>query len=209
MNSWDDGVSWYVDLVTAGTGNVITLAYLRDQHLRALTDSEEDPKIERALEAATLQAEQFMQRSVRDQTWNLVLDRFPASRCIVLPYPPLVSVTSINYIDTDGVSQLLATTEYTVFKLSGPKARRSYIAEAYDKDWPDTRLVDNAVTVQFRAGYLDGSNDPDVPADIMEAIAMRAAELYKQRSDSVIGIGATVTPALLASRNIWSDYRVY
>jgi len=210
--SWDRGVSWYTDLSSPPSGDVVNLAYMRDLHLRAVNDSNEDPKIQRALDSATAQAEHFMGRAILDQTWLLVLSGFPASGQITLPYPPLVSVTSIAYTDENGDAQTLATSEYDVRRLRGPNAGRSWIDRAYNVTWPATRVQRDAVTVTFRAGYIDTDVSPEVeniPEAIREGIAMRAAELYKQRSDSIIGVGITSSPAMVASRNLWHDYKVY
>ena len=211
--SWDAGVQWFLDQI-AGPGDdlVVSLAYVRDQHLRVTNDDAEDEKITQAIRTATHQGEHYTQRAFLPQTWALVLDCFPAGE-IVLPLPPLMDVTSVVYVDTDGVTQTLAVDSYRVVRQRGPKCRRSWLTPVYDETWPSTRAQRDAVTITYRAGYVvEPGVSPEVtnvPEDLKEGIAMRAAELYKQRSDSVLGFGITVSPAIVASRRIWSDFKVY
>lgn len=212
MTSWDASTRWYLDQVTAPTGIAVNLHYLKSQHLRLTSSATENDRITRAIHAATLQCEYFTGRAILPQTWALILDRFPAR--IEIPKPPLMSVTSIQYVDEDGATQTLAGSVYSVKRQYSERCRRSVIDLAYNQSWPTTRAPQrDAVTVTFRAGYVedpDGSPEVvDVPADLKDGIAMRAAELYKQRSDSVIGFGITVAPAVVASRNLWDAYRVF
>lgn len=211
---WDYGVRWYTDLITSPDSDdlVVTLAYVRDQHLRITNGTAEDTRITQAIKAATGQAEHFMQRALLPQTWALVLDRFPCWEMLI-PRPPLMEVTSIVYVDDDGVEQTRAASLYHVVRQVGPKARRSTIEPVYGETWPSTRRQRDAVTVTYRAGYVEtvGASPEvvNVPEEIKEGIAMRASEFYKQRSDSVIGFGITVTPAIVASRNIFHDFKTY
>lgn len=208
---WDDGVCWHENQVTAPTEMPVTLAFVRDSHLRTPNATLEDAWITRAIAAATSQCEYETQRALMDQRWTLVLSRFPC-RGIVLPRPPLIEVESIQYVDTDGTTQTLAEAAYRVIRKAGPKCRRSVIEPAYDTTWPATRCQLDAVTVTFRAGYVDDSVSPEesiVPEDLRQAIGMRAAEYYKQRSDSVMGPGMTLQRAIVASQSLFQDYRVY
>lgn len=211
---WDYGVRWYTDLITAPDSDdlVVSVAYVRDNHLRITNGSAEDAAITQKILAATEQAEHFTQRALLPQTWALVLDRFPCWE-IRLPRPPLMEVTSIVYTDDDGVAQTLNSSLYRVVRQLGPKARRSTIEPAYGETWPSAREQRDAVTITYRAGYVEtvGASPEvaNVPESIKEGIAMRAAEFYKQRSDSVVGFGITVAPAIVASRNLWHDFRCY
>lgn len=78
-------------------------------------------------------------------TFDLVLDCF-GDGCIEVPRVPLISVESITYIDTAGVTQTLSTSIYTVDVAAGK------IDLAYNQYWPSTRTQPNAITVRFVAG---------------------------------------------------------
>lgn len=113
--------------------------------------SADDTLITGLIAAARAAAENIAGRAMVLQTWDLVLDGFPSgATCpIEIPLPPLRSVTSISYIDVDGVTQTWAAADYTV-DTSGFKGR---ILPAYSEVWPTTRDVINSVTVRFVAGY--------------------------------------------------------
>lgn len=210
---WDEGVSWYADLSVAPVGLVVPLQYVRDDHIRAASDASDDSRIQRAIFSAQSQCERFTGRALLPQTWKLVLDRFPKSGTILLPYPPLIEVTQIQYQDADDVTQTLATTIYSVVRQTGERARRSVVDRIQDQTWPTTYRRRDAVTVTFRAGYVEVAGaSPEVanvPDPLKEGIAMRAAEYYKQRTDSVMGVAVTLLPATVSSRTIWHDFKVY
>src|SRR5687768_16065711 len=144
------------------------------------------------------------------RTSEMSLDRFPTS-IIELPMPPLIEVASVTYLDSAGDDQTFDDASYRVIRNYGPKARRSIIELALGASWPSSGTFRNAVKVTYRAGYVEVPNaSPEVvnvPEDIKESIAMRAAEFYKQRSDSVIG--SSVSPAVVTSKLIWADYKLY
>lgn len=65
---------------------------------------------------------------------------------IYLPRVPLISVTSITYVDTAGTTQTMSSSLYVVDYAKG------IINLAYNESWPSTRSQPNAVTVRFVAG---------------------------------------------------------
>lgn len=124
-------------------------------------------------------------RALVTQTWDLSLDSFPSE--IVLPLPPLQSVTSVTYVDTNGDTQTLATSGYEV-DVAGGRIR------ATDAGWPDTDDCYNAVTVRFVCGY--GLAD-DVPQAIKHAMLLMIGGMYAFRES--LSEGAVVeTPTVKA-----------
>jgi hypothetical protein len=72
-----------------------------------------------------------------------------AAQEIRIPYPPLIAVTQIQYVDTNGVTQTLASNQYQVDN-TGMLGR---VAPAYGVVWPLTLIGQyNAATVTFTAG---------------------------------------------------------
>src|SRR4030067_2296692 len=71
-----------------------------------VSTSTDDTDIAMLITAARKMAETYTLHALVTQTWELVLDGFPTGG-IVVPMPPLQSVTSVKYIDTDGVQQTL------------------------------------------------------------------------------------------------------
>lgn len=168
-------------LSTAPSGEPVTLteakAWLRVDE----DDTAEDVLILGLVQAARSYVENFTRRSLLTQTWQLSLDAFPCnSREIVLPRPPLASVTSIAYIDADGASQTFASAGYHVDTRSEPG--RVVLDEDYD--WPDTDCRPNAVTVTYVAGY--GSSSA-VPRGLKTGIGWLVAHWFRNREHVNIG----------------------
>lgn len=155
-------------LITQPSGTPVDQATAK-AHLRVIGTSE-DALITLYLKTATAALdgpEGALGRALLTQTWELVLDAFPAGD-IELPLSPLQSVTSVKYFDPDGVEQTLASGRYTVSTVSG--------TVKVDSDgWPETGGV---VTVRFVAGY--GAAD-DVPAPIKAAILLHVGDLFENR----------------------------
>src|SRR5688500_11691380 len=87
-------------------------------HLR-VTTADDNTLITALIAAARQLVEDFTNRSLITQTWEWRLDAFP-SWTLCVPQAPLVSVTSIQYVDPSGVTQVLANTEYLVDAQSQP-----------------------------------------------------------------------------------------
>ncbi len=87
---------------------------------------------------------------------------------IVLPHPPLISVDSFQYVDTDGATQTLAVADYVVHDEYEP----GFIIPAWNVTWPTIRKVPNALQILFTAGYAPGSpsdeasNQENMPAKL-------------------------------------------
>ena len=171
-----------LELVTAPATEPVSLTDAK-LHLR-VEGSEEESAISLAITRARTEAEDRLGRALITQTWTLYLDSFPASGEIVFPLPPLQSITSVKYVDTDGVLQTLATTEYVV-DTSGEKGR---LYLDWEKSWPSIRLQPNAVQVEFVAGYGVASA---VPAPFRAWILTRIGDHYAHREGTVTGTIAT------------------
>ena len=177
----------------------VLLEELRD-HIRH-EDTEVDlAYLHAVINAARTAVEEQLGRALITQTWRLTLDRFP---CVVrLPRPPLQSVTSIQYVDTDGATQVLSSALYRVDTNSEP----ARIEPAYGESWPSTRGVIGAVTVTFVAGY--GDVGAAVPELIRHWIKVLAGTMYEHREEVITGtiaipVGFVPDAALGAYKFIW------
>lgn len=120
--------------------------------------TDHDDEIDQLVSEARARAERVTGRALVTQTWKLRLDRFPCyDGAVFVNLPPLASVSSITYVDTDGATQTLSAALYQVDAYSQP----GRIAPAYDESWPDTREQLNAVTITFVAGVAAASVDPE------------------------------------------------
>jgi uncharacterized phiE125 gp8 family phage protein len=148
----------------------VTLDEAKD-HLRVV-GTDDDQYINGLLLAATEWAEKFQNRTYVLRPRSMELDAFQTIICP--PYPPLWSVTSISYVDTNGTTQTLAEAYYRVNTGSEP----GRITEAYNYYWPDTRAVTGAVTISYIAGYGTAAKVPD---DVKAAIKLIVGHLYEHR----------------------------
>jgi uncharacterized phiE125 gp8 family phage protein len=104
--------------------------------LSILTDSPVDPEdaaIARMIRTARKDCEQFQERSYITLTMDLYLDRFPAGRCIEIPFPPLQTVEFIKYKDPAGNIQTMPAGDYEVDAASEP----GRVGLAWGRSWPD------------------------------------------------------------------------
>lgn len=111
-------------------------------------------------------------RALLTQTWKLTLNYFPWEG-FDIPLPPLQSVSSITYLDTDGNTQTLSTDAYLVLGLNGNGPGR--VVRAYSYYWPALRDQEEAVTVNFVAGW---SSVSDVPEVLKQAIMVLVEMQY-------------------------------
>lgn len=167
-------------------------------HLR-VDHSEEDSLIAALITAAREQAEAFTNRAFIEQTLILRLRKF--TDVIQLPRPPLVSLTSITYLDGSGASQTLSSGLY----LLGASHEPARVTKAYGQTWPTTYDVEDAVTITYKAGYGDAAMD--VPASIRAAIKLMAESLYENRGDLTQGV--TVTEIPMTSRALLMPFKVW
>ena len=181
--------------VVAPTAEPVTLPEMR-LHLKIDSDvTDDNDLISGLIVAARKHAEMFTRRAFVTQTWDLFLDDFPgsfnsvhsvithttlASDMITVPKPPLASVTTITYVDTDGVTQtLVENTDFVIDTNSEP----GRIIPEFNKFWPSTRSVMNAVKVRFVAGYGDETTVPD---DIKAAIKVMVGGWYNVREELLV-----------------------
>lgn len=143
------------------------------------TNTTGDPLLNMLIAAARQEAETELRRALVTQTWDLYLDAFPYWE-IRLPKPTLQSVTSITYVDTDGVTQTLDASDYLVDTASEP----GRVTPVFGGVWPVTRWQTNAVKIRFVCGYGAAAA---VPQGIKNWMLMRIGALYENRESLMIG----------------------
>lgn len=187
-------------LVTAPTEQPLSTAEAK-LHLRIDEDqTSEDALVADLVRAASEYCEGLQRRAYVTQTWKFTLDAFPWNSdggAILVPKPPLQSVTSIKYVDSTGALVTLDSSEYTVDAVSQP----GRIVPAYGKSWPTTRSVPNAVEVEFVCGYGLGAV---VPFAEKQAMKLLTGHWYLHREAAMGGdVPAEIALAVtsLLSRN--------
>lgn len=196
---WDYGIEWRSNLVTPGVGPIVTLAQLRDNVLRAVTGGVENDHILSLLNAATDMAEEATQRALLPQTWEMVLSGFPTGP-IILPRPPLISITSFAYLDADGSEQTLAASPAEYRLIPSGRYKKAELTPLYGENWPSTSGQTGPVTITYRAGFEDFAVQP-APM-IIRGIELAVSEMYDVRKLSVHGTNTSV-PAQLQLEQFW------
>ena len=143
-------------------------------HLR-IDHTAEDDLVDRLITAARQVAEDIAQRAFITRTYTAKLDQWPLYQ-LVLPWPPLITVTGVTYTDDDGVTETFAASNYIVDTHSEP----GRIVLRADVSWHTVTLQEvNGVTVVYTAGY--GATAADVPLRARQAILLLLADMYENR----------------------------
>jgi len=154
-------------LITAAATLPVLLSEARE-HVKASGD--DDTLISALIDAATGYAETYTGTAFLPQTWEYVADGFPASD-IEITLGPIVSVTSVKYLDIDGIEQTIAGAEYIVDSNS---ATGRVVPLTF---WPTAKDVINSVRVRFVVGGTPS-------AQIKQAILMMVAHWYDNRASA-------------------------
>lgn len=150
-----------------------------------LDEDDEDATLLRLAEVGTEEldgSDGWLGRALRPQTWKLRLDGFGCTK-IRIPLPPLIEVSEIAYVDTDGADQ---TVDDAVFQVVGAGGSQpAHIELREDQAWPDTARRAEAVTITFICGYAEAGDPPvkAVPASIQQAILEMVANMFANRGE--------------------------
>jgi uncharacterized phiE125 gp8 family phage protein len=145
-------------------------------HLR-VTDTLSDGYIENLILAVQAMAATFQGRTYLTTSLVQKFDgSFPES--VNLYGPPLASVTTIQYIDSGGTLQTLASSVYDVDTTSEP----GRITLAYNQTWPETYGTANDITITYVAGYTDAAAFKAAMPAAYAAILLGVGHLYENRS---------------------------
>ena len=150
--------------------------------LRVDTDDDsQDAMILLLIIAMREYAEGLTGRALVQRTLEYRIDEFPDGP-IELPMPPLRSVTSIQYVDSDGTQSLDASpTAWQVDTVSEP----GRVAPLTSASWPAT-LEDElgAIRIRYVAGY---AHPNAIPRKVRLWMQSRMATLYEHREQIFIG----------------------
>lgn len=144
------------------------------------SDTTEESALTMFIKSARMAAETRTRRAIITQTLDLYLDQFPCAD-IVLPRPKVQSVSVITYVDSNGDTQTLSTSNYSLDTVSEP----GRVALAYGYSWPTARTQNNSIKVRYVTGYGLATSVPD---GIKHWMLMRIKQLYDHR-DSISTAG--------------------
>lgn len=171
-------------IVVTAPDPVVTLAEAK-LHCRVdESDTVSDALIGAYIDAATRWIDGpagWLGRAIGSQELEWRSDSWPCHG-FLLPYPPLIKILSVIYIDPDGDEQEWPVPE-----------------QVYWADMPAVRGRTEDIKIRYRAGY------ETVPAPIKVAILLMVANYYENRE--AVGSGKAVLP--MGAEALLSTYRVY
>ncbi len=142
--------------------------YLRISH------NSEDEDLARWITASRLAVESYTGLLIGDRAVTFYRSDFPAGRQpLQLPFLPVNSLTSINYLDVDEASQSISTGVVSLRNTLQPEV-------IPDSEWPSTsQYHTDAVTLVADAGYTAAT----VPAGLKMAMLHYIAASYEYRGE--------------------------
>lgn len=179
-----------LSIITQPTNKPVTLEEVKHHARLALDDNSEDALLELMIDAATKSAEFETNRSLINRTIRI---KEYAALKIELPKPPLVSISSVKLIDSDGVETTLTTDDYSIDDVGlVPELHFDSIGAA------------KYVQVEYVAGY--GSSASNVPESIRKWILCRVNTLYEYREYFMNGSLNDFPKSFIDS--LLDDYRI-
>ena len=171
----------------------LTLTELRTWLRLPTSFTSDDTLITELIKEARLFIERHTARALITQTIEQYFDSFPVAterdrlglngRVLELYIAPVISITSITYIPTDGnptsYSGTLNSSNYYLDNISGLNSGSwPRITLKKGETWPVVESYPNAVKVTYQAGYGSAS---DVPGVLKKAIYRLAGRWYYGR----------------------------
>jgi uncharacterized phiE125 gp8 family phage protein len=190
-------------LVAAPTVLAVTLADAKT-NLR-VDGTDLDSLITIWLQGIIAKLEHEIGQCIMEQTWEVRLDAFPTLPCwqvglrtplavtdkIELPHP-VISITSIKYIDPAGVEQTLDPAAYKIKR----EAYKSSVAPVAGTSWPETLDETNVVTVTVKCGY--GNTAAATPPNAKLYILAKLVEQFDPATRTEVNtVQSTFIDALL------------
>ena len=202
-----------VQVITSPTELAVSPIEVR-RRLR-LDDYEDEEDIKRLIRAATLHAEKITNRSFLTRTLRYSLAGFYSQRLpdptlsrqssrfgkyddIELPFSPVASITSVQYLDESQTLQTLAGANYVLDSNNTPSA----IRPAYNIDWPDTAVHPSAVRITYVAGGAASALESDLILGLLLLIGHW--HLHREATASL-----TLNELPLGIQSLFSPYVIF
>lgn len=178
----------------------IALADLKND-IRVDSDlTADDFLISAHLASARRYIEKVVDRALITQTLELTMDAWPTGDRFELPRPPLQSVTSIKYYDTDHAEYTLSSDDYYLDTASSP----GRVVLEFGSTWPAVALRSvNGIIIRFVAGY--GDEESDVPEHLAHAVRLLAGHWYENRGAVETGGAQPKEIPLGVNSLLWLD----
>lgn len=189
-----------LQLVTPPASEPVALSTVK-QHLRVEHDAD-DALIADLITGVRQLAELYTGRAFISQTFRLWRDDGP-DEALVLPRPPLLSVTAVRVYDENDGTTTVPSSQYFTDTVSQP-GRLVLRAGAV---WPTPLRRANGLEVEYVAGY--GPSAGHVPVALRQGMLAHLAYLYEHRGEGLNAGGTALEQALPATAlMLYAPYRV-
>ena len=186
-----------IEVTTPPAEEPITVAELKEW-LR-VDGTDQDTVITSLLTSAREWAEGYTHRRFVDTELDVTWATFPKIGAdLYLPGPPVSVLSSLNWIDSAGVTQPFDIADVTVEPLYGLARVNPDAVE----DWPQDAFSVNA---KYTAGFGAAA---DVPEDIKTAIKVAVTQNFLFRGDQIAGSQFS-TAQLKSSMSLLNHHRMY
>lgn len=183
-------------LKTAPTLYPASLAELkRNLHIRTEDiDTDRDQLLQDLIYAAVIASQNATGRQYCPATYTLYLDAYPDVDELEITLGPVASITSVKYYASG--SESLTTVSSSKYQLDNSElTARLRFLESFTPD-PDKL---NVIEIEFINGW---SSDTGVPADLKQAVILRATESYLNPDNPI------ASKWLTAAENKERNYKV-
>jgi uncharacterized phiE125 gp8 family phage protein len=162
----------------------------------------EDTYLGTLITTARRQVERYLKRALITQTWKVLYDCWRYE--LQIPFPPLVSVQSVKYYNTEGT---LITPTFSTLFWTVTSEDPGRLIKKFDVTLPELQEGrPDAIEISFTAGYGAAA---DVPTEIKHAIKLWVTDLYEHRGTVAIGRGMVVGKIPSYVIDLIHDYRIY
>lgn len=189
-----------------------------------LTNTTADPELLRLIKVVRQRGQRATRRAFITQVWDNFLDQWPcwngyhggrtyepvntllpAGGYVMLPKPPLQSVTYVKYVDLAGVTQTWDPTNYLIDAPSGDGAARGRLSLGWVKIWPIVRPTANCIQIRQVCGY--GDTPSTIPEILLQAMLLDLVTLYDIRGAVLAGSRAAAIEIPTTTRDIYLSFR--
>ena len=175
------------------------------EHL-AVLHSDHDTMITNLVAYATDTISNEASIAITQHNRRLTLRQFPPYK-IVLPRPPVQSITSVKYFDSTNTLQTWATDQWTSDLYADspwvPSKLPTEICPVFGVVWPQVYERLDAVQVDYVVGYKAAA---DIPGRLLQAIKLVVGDYYEHREETVMGQAPQTLGAVM---RLITDYRVH
>jgi uncharacterized phiE125 gp8 family phage protein len=178
---------WYPATIAAPATEPVTSAQAKVQCRIESTDTNFDTEITRLITAARAHVEKYCNVRFGSRSAVVKCDRW--TDMARLPDAPVTTVTSISYVDADGVTQTLAT---TVYELRGDDLEAGIVLK-YAQAWPSIQ-PGSRITLTADVGYSTS------PPDVVHAMLIDIADMFHGRESEARDDFSTLDALLINHR---------